>query len=1721
MARSGHDEAERQPDSLHDSNTDTGCSFYEVDIEVSRGESQQDATACEYENDDVHTAREDDVEYCHDSESDESSYQSALSADERERAIRRGVFKGIMCGYVTDMFRIFFRFIFETIKDLCMRLYRCIKRGNGRESEDHAMPLEDALDYAMGLEDAGRAVELGQSLHNTSAHANITAATGSSTTTGTTTATTQAATSTMAGQMATTAAQSAATATATAAASATTIASTVVSAVASAGVATQVGVAVGVAAVSAAAVVSGVAMAPVSAPVPASPFVATDDFYGRPPPPQGDFVPPPCTGSSDFKQGYVELQIQALPEGALPDYRDHIEALFREVYNNISGMCLDPFIRVVHNATIEDWETFVIMGDDDGTDGSTVTTVFWLATVACNGCPDFEPLFDSTSIDEDDTGVHIFEIEEKPARTDGTQSSPPNISQLETNSEVLTSNQNAYEPNQKGLGHQRRELQQEQLGAPSINQFLGLFAATLGYNLGPMLHKESEGTVVVDDNVGLSTRVVFATTRAAPGFNGTLNNSTLGVGNVIASVGKEALEEFEEFIETNDGVIQAPFSNQLNALSECFINDNRKVVAINQGQTNPVCEQLEALLEDDSAPNQVDEEILTACILNPTANDCQELLVDIFDGFDETFVEQEPGNETSNHDGRNENSSPTTGNEPETPSGIPNTVAGAEAEAGLGIAPSETTNDMARTAAPSAYHTASPISIPNNAPVENPAIPQQYQSYTDEPALPPTSSNDLIMPTAYNDQSKVPNALPNGAPESNLDVVVLPVVAPVSPNMASQPHLEPPSPEEATADTASPVVPEAAADTSLSAKTSYGLNAFTNKGALQDTFVVPVRPTTPSPTVDANISPETEHELQKFSVVGGGDSLSSVPVTYTESLHSPSVPLRFGATVEPSVRPSAEPTVETTSENTVQVTPQSPLQPTTQPTPGPSSQVTPSGEPTVETTNENTVQVTPQSTLPPTMQPTPGPSPRPTELPTPGPTFEPTEQPTPGPTFEPTEPPTSRPTPWSPSESGLTPTSSTGSGTPTEQPTIEECNVAFDTYNKLYYLTLEGDIGVLLDDDVTDAFETAHGGMNSTVCDPILIDIEVEGRYTRRRLQEINPQIGLRIQTLQTSPGLPLPVGSDVTALVNSISSVLQGTGVVAILFSDTLQTRVPTSAPTKPPTTNPTLAPTELSTIAPIPQPTVPPGNPTRAPTGTPSTTPTIVPSESPTTSPTSVPTEKPISVPTNGPTLQPTVTLGRPSKVPSETPTKVSTVGPTPLPTVTVSNPTQVPSLTPTKPPTNIPTKVPTHAPIPVPTVSPGNPTKEPTKTQTKIPTTPTDVPTVGPAALPTKVPTIAPTPQPAASPGNPTNKAPTRTPTNPLTNMPTNLPSKAPSEAPTNVPTTSSPTVAPDTPNVIGDRTELIAALQAGDFSATSTYGAIETWDVTRVTSFQDVFAAAGGYSGYASFNEDISSWDVSAVTTFHNTFYQAAAFNKDLTNWDTSKSVNLEGMFQEATVFNGDLSGWNVAKVTSSAFMFQNSNFNRDISTWNVAAVQSFNYMFADTAYNQPMPLWSTAAGTNFLFMFKSNTDFNQDIQNWDLSSATTTANMFSGASSFDQDISIWNVNKVRNFQAMFANSASFNQPITAWQVGNAVNMLQMFQNSAFNQAIGTTWDISQVTSFNSMFKGAASLDRDLCNWGNNLLVTATVVDMFAGAFACPSQSDPNTGASPIGPFCHTC
>jgi surface protein len=158
-------------------------------------------------------------------------------------------------------------------------------------------------------------------------------------------------------------------------------------------------------------------------------------------------------------------------------------------------------------------------------------------------------------------------------------------------------------------------------------------------------------------------------------------------------------------------------------------------------------------------------------------------------------------------------------------------------------------------------------------------------------------------------------------------------------------------------------------------------------------------------------------------------------------------------------------------------------------------------------------------------------------------------------------------------------------------------------------------------------------------------------------------------------------------------------------------------------------------------------------------------------------------------------------------------------------------------------------------------------------------------------------------------------------------------------------------------------------------------------------------------------DIEQWDVSRCTTFQDLFVDKDIGSPNLSQWDVSSVANMDGTFRNSN-FNGDISTWNVGHCTTMAHMFQTSSFDGDISKWEVSNVETFYWMF----------------------FLNSKFTARGGLSKWNVAKVTNMYLMFSGASKFNADISSWNVGKVIVMYEMFDNADSYQETLcsTSWQ-----------------------------------------------------------------------------------------
>lgn len=240
--------------------------------------------------------------------------------------------------------------------------------------------------------------------------------------------------------------------------------------------------------------------------------------------------------------------------------------------------------------------------------------------------------------------------------------------------------------------------------------------------------------------------------------------------------------------------------------------------------------------------------------------------------------------------------------------------------------------------------------------------------------------------------------------------------------------------------------------------------------------------------------------------------------------------------------------------------------------------------------------------------------------------------------------------------------------------------------------------------------------------------------------------------------------------------------------------------------------------------------------------------------------------------------------------------------------------------------------------------------------------------------------------------------------------------------------------------------------------------------------------------------IDSWDVSEVTSMSSLFKNKTFGEETLKHWDTSNVENMASMF-ENTNFNKDIGHWDVRKVHTFNKMFRNNDvFAHDISRWEVFMHEPVEMTGGDYFLNNVLQLDALFKKeiTDIKTVYnnwKSNPTAVEEeyglISEWMTHSVVNMSGLFMGED-FNEDISHWVVSSVTDMSSMFENSA-FNRPIGGWSTVNVRDMSKMFKDSDFNHEI-KLWDVQKVEDMTEMFMGA-KFSRSIGDWD----LFATIAD----------------------------
>ncbi|CAB9501774.1 ECF subfamily RNA polymerase sigma-24 subunit [Seminavis robusta] len=1227
------------------------------------GEEEEDSKALVEEEDELALMME---EGGSDSEKEEDEISSVDSAQEKEAAIRDG-FLGFLYGYIGN--GIFQRLLEHFTKCFgCMYKWTMKKLGKGEEDDMDAdvddMPgMDDLAGEVMDAVDPGFN-PISQSVQGglggppggggggggaagpPPGVAEMAAAAGNSAAGG--------------------AASGAAAAGAAAAAGSVGGMAAAAGAVAGAGIAAQASVAVGVAAVTAAAITT--ATAPAVPPAPA-PYMV------------GNFTPPVCMEETTEKIGALELQIAALPPLALEERKWALEEMFRDIYNSITGMCLDPMVRVLHQAVLLEWET-------DWGVGSNIT---------------MDDVLNFTQEQYDAADL------------------------ADTARMLVAAHSNT---------HWHRQLLQFDL-----SEFFSIFVASFGYNLEPVLLGDGNQSVTITSNSSIQARVVSAFTRliidGVADRNATVSSLDADAiaeaylvvednnGTIRTAFVSDILQDIEKCLDVNDASSENEICQILNnvdvgaeTLSLCLQNPTSlECQEILPTVLEAASEEADALNTDVSGGSGGTGSLTNEPTPAPHGTDSEDVPAEMSQETEGSPTS--PG--LSPNAGGSTQSSPISGPTLSSPSSLENSPSIETTEMSPAyFPPSSTSGSGDRLEMPAA----GPSSVAGNPTLTAPTL------------IAPTA----IFPSASQGDpangSNVPSAV-LGSP----NMVVGPSslveppssagggVMPGSPATANGPAAE------GTSGTPSGAGMLGGPSSSIAPAGSSGQA----QGGNSPTIGNQNNPTSGAAGAEApNVNSYSDLSVNTPTVVAPMATLGSPTGTVMSvgdsgnpgmgngPSQTPGSPIGHGADSSPHHGSASMPIATQDSAGGLP----SPLMPVA-PVAGPSTTVSPSlngagptnvdptvpvgmptnaemgvNTPTAQEESAGIPTATPQMDTPdPTTMPTFEPTSDPTSEPTPAPTFDPTVSPTPKPTFEQTIAPTQASTdvPTSEPSIELTPGPTTVLTLPPTA-TSEECNIQTIDTQADYVVSIDNDISSISNDLLVTAFISGYNAVPKSSCSPTILSVTITRRVQNRRLQS-GQSIVFTVSSTQPNGSALFSSEEENMVFLQAFNSALgiagtSATSIVLVAGTGTT-TEVPTVTPGSPSATPTTASPSSVgfpTTTAPTTDvPTVTPGSPSATPT---------------TASPSSV------GFPTTGapttripPKLFGGVLPGSPSATQPRKPRLLASQlqgTHTDVPTVTPGSPSATPT-TATPSSVGFPT---TGAPTTdVPTVTPGSPSATPT--------------------------------------------------------------------------------------------------------------------------------------------------------------------------------------------------------------------------------------------------------------------------------------------------------------------------------------------------------------------------------------------------------------------------
>ena len=113
--------------------------------------------------------------------------------------------------------------------------------------------------------------------------------------------------------------------------------------------------------------------------------------------------------------------------------------------------------------------------------------------------------------------------------------------------------------------------------------------------------------------------------------------------------------------------------------------------------------------------------------------------------------------------------------------------------------------------------------------------------------------------------------------------------------------------------------------------------------------------------------------------------------------------------------------------------------------------------------------------------------------------------------------------------------------------------------------------------------------------------------------------------------------------------------------------------------------------------------------------------------------------------------------------------------------------------------------------------------------------------------------------------------------------------------------------------------------GSTVATETWGDIEGWDTSRVTSLSALFSESRvGTNVREWLGADLTKWDTGNAVSFEQTFKGNSKFNGNMSTFQLQKTTHLGEMFRGCESFNGQLGTWDVSKGVDTNSMFRDAS-----------------------------------------------------------------------------------------------------------------------------------------------------------------------------------------------------